>query len=73
MRFATDVLVFVDGLFLRVIRAEADDDAMHRCHAARFVAPLKRAVSEVDSYAMLQQVAPKRADLFTLANAVGGH
>ena len=70
--FAADVLVFVNGFFLNVERAEADDDAMHRCHAARLVAPLEGAVGEVDMYALREQPAPQYAGLFALRNAVGG-
>ena len=73
MRFAANVLVFVKGLFFRIERAEADDDAMHRRHAARLVAPLKGAMGEMNMYALREQPAPQHAGLLALGDAVGGN
>ena len=55
------------------LRPKADDDAVHRCHALAFVAPLKGAVRKLDAHSQPQQVRPQHADLLALANAVGGH
>src|SRR5487761_2408572 len=68
MRFAANVLIFEDGLFLHIERTKADDDTMHRRHAARFVAPLEGAMSEVNMYALTQQPAPQHTYLLTLGN-----
>lgn len=58
MSFAAYVFVFVDGLFICIERAEADDDAMHRRHAFCLVTPLESAVGEVDANALGKQPAP---------------
>ena len=47
MRLAAQVIVVEDQLARAVLRTEADDDAVHGCHAARLIAPLEGAVCEV--------------------------
>ena len=72
MRLAANVLIFLNRFLVHVEGAETDNDAMHRRLTFRFVAPLESAMGEVDVHALAQQPAPQHADLFALADAVGG-
>jgi len=70
---AFDAGVVEQTLGPEVFGAEADDHAMHGGNAARFVVPGEGAVREMNVQAVAQRLRPEHADLFALADRMGGH
>lgn len=71
MWLTSDVFVFENDFFRRIMQCKADDNHVYSRFAARFIRPAKGAVREVDFHALCEHPTPKRTDLFALGDAVG--
>jgi hypothetical protein len=73
MRFALDVVIFINDFVTYILQAKPNNHAMHSGLTACFVAPAKGAVREMNLDTLRQHPAPEFANLLDLGDAVSGN
>ena len=66
--FATDIFVLVNHFVWKIFEPESDDDAVNSRDSLCVIAPLKRAMREMNLNALRKDVSPKHTDLLPLRN-----